>query len=134
MDTIANFLTQIRNAISAGHDNVNTPYSTVREQIAIILKQEGYIAEVTVDDSDTIKKRLLIELGYHYEAGRGRTSTLQTIKRISKPGRRSYVSTKNIPRPLRGLGTVIVSTSQGILTGKEARKLGLGGEVICEIW
>jgi len=134
IDTIADFLTRIRNASLADHDQLQIAYSSVREAIASILKQEGYIRGFTTEEGEPPHKLLVISLQYHAAPGIQRKSRIRTLRRVSKPGRRLYVNHKNIPRPLRGMGTVIISTSDGIITGKEAMKRGLGGEIICVVW
>lgn len=132
-DPIADFLTRIRNAAAASHDSVTVAYSGVRKAIADILKKERYISDYTVNKNESGRKSLIITLSYGARLGQPQ-STMRAINRVSKPGRRVYVNHRNIPRPLRGMGTIIISTSRGITTGKEAVKNGLGGEVICEIW
>lgn len=132
-DPVADFLTRIRNASSVELDTIVSPYSKLREAIAQILKKEGYIENYEVIEETNQPKQLQIQLAYQYDVGARRIAKIRSIKRISKPGRRTYVNHSNIPRPLRGLGTVIVSTSGGILTGKEASKRRLGGELLCEI-
>lgn len=133
-DPIADFLTRIRNAALAGHGDLTTNFSNMRLEIAKILKAEGYIDNFQVLESDTKRKSIHITLAYQDNAGEPRMQSLKTINRVSKPGRRVYVTHKNIPRPLRGIGTVIISTSKGLVTGKSAYKQKLGGEIICEVW
>lgn len=133
-DPIADFLTRIRNARLADHDNLTTTFSNMRVAIAKILKSEGYINDFTIEENEAKRKSIVINLAYRKETGMARQNTLSTINRVSKPGRRVYVTHKNIPRPLRGIGTVIISTSQGLITGKQAYKQKLGGEIICEVW
>lgn len=134
MDTIANFLTQIRNATMANLDTVTVTYSNVRYNIAQILLAEGYISAVKVEEIAPHLKHLVITLAYKNIGGSKRQSKITKLSRVSRPSQRVYASHKSIPRPLRGLGTVIISTSTGIVTGKEAYKKRLGGEVICEVW
>ncbi|WP_067928110.1 30S ribosomal protein S8 [Alicyclobacillus shizuokensis] len=128
-DPIADMLTRIRNANAVGHDKVEVPGSNLKRAVAEILKREGYIrdAEFIADD-----KQGIIRLFLKY--GRNQERVITGLKRISKPGRRVYASRDEIPRVLGGLGIAILSTSKGVLTDKEARKLGVGGEVICYIW
>ncbi|MCL6633583.1 MAG: 30S ribosomal protein S8 [Alicyclobacillus herbarius] len=128
-DPIADMLTRIRNANAVGHDKVEVPGSNLKRALAEILKREGYIrdAEFIPDD-----KQGIIRLFLKY--GRNQERVITGLKRISKPGRRVYASRDEIPRVLGGLGIAILSTSKGVLTDKEARKLGVGGEVICYIW
>lgn len=122
MDTIGNLLTSIRNAEAAGHSTTSVPFSKMSMAVLAILKEEGYI--VDMKETDDAKKRIEITL---VEGIR------HSYKRISKPGRRLYTPSRDIPMVLRGLGMVIVSTSKGLMTGKNARKQNLGGELICEI-
>ncbi|WP_067934873.1 30S ribosomal protein S8 [Alicyclobacillus kakegawensis] len=128
-DPIADMLTRIRNANAVGHDKVEVPGSNLKRAVAEILKREGYIrdAEFIADD-----KQGIIRLFLKY--GRNQERVITGLKRISKPGRRVYASRDEIPRVLGGLGIAILSTSKGVVTDKEARKLGVGGEVICYIW
>ena len=126
VDPIADMLTQIRNAQAVKKSEVKLPYSKVKIAIAKILSSEGYIKDIKVEDES---KFLKIVLKY---TGDG-MPVIQEIKRQSKPGQRIYVKASEIKKILGGLGTSIVSTSRGIMTGKEARKKKLGGELICEI-
>lgn len=125
MDQIADLLSRIRNASMVGKSEVLTSHSKVKESILAILKTEGFLTDFEVKEEDS-KKSIKIQIS--------RTKLPSHLKLISKAGRRVYSKSKEIPKPLRGLGTVIVSTSSGIVTGKEARMKGLGGELICEIW
>ena len=127
-DPIADMLTRIRNAASARRDSLSMPYSKMKEQIARILKDNGYIANYKVNESGTFKA-LEVEL-IDPEAGQSFTA----INRVSKPGRRIYAGVEDIPAVLGGRGIVIVSTSAGVMTGREARRKGLGGELICKVW
>lgn len=127
MDTIADFLTVVRNAGSALHATATVPHSKMKESIARILKEEGYITDYAVE-GDKVKK-LTVTLKYQ-----NRKHVIQVLRRISKPGIRCYVGSKNIPRVLGGLGIVIMSTPRGVMTGVEARKNNCGGEVLCYIW
>lgn len=128
-DPISDMLTRIRNANLAFHESVEIPASKIKTEIARILKEEGYINDFVVDSSSG-NDVLRIFLKY----GPKKEQIITGIKRVSKPGRRVYVGKDKIPRVLRGLGIAIISTSKGLLTDKEARKLGEGGEVICYIW
>ena len=128
-DPIADMLTRIRNANSAGHESVNIPASKIKKAIAQILKDEGYIADYTVI-SDSAQGTIKVDLKY----GPHKEKTIYGIKRISKPGRRVYVKADQVPKVLGGLGIAIISTSKGVITDKEARKYGVGGEVICYVW
>lgn len=124
-DPIADMLTRIRNASSAGLATSNIPYSKIKESIAGILKGNGFIADYSVDTEGF--KTIIVELGE--ESG-----MMTNLSRISKPGRRVYSAAAKIPSVLGGRGIVIVSTSNGLMTGREARKMGLGGELICKVW
>ena len=123
-DPIADMLTRIRNAHLALHKEVSVPSSKMKESIAAILKQEGYVDDVTVDD-----KAITIALKYH----KGRPA-ISGLKRVSKPGRRVYVGSSQIPRVQNGLGICILSTSSGLLDGATAHEKKVGGELLCEIW
>jgi len=126
-DPISDMLTRIRNASRALLPVVELPHSRMKESLAHILKKEGYVAEVSVDGK-TIKK-LKIQLKYQ-----GKKNVIEGLKRVSKPGLRKYVGATEIPRVLGGLGVSIVSTSQGVMTGTQAKKKNLGGELLCYIW
>ena len=125
-DSIADLLTRIRNANTARKSHVVMPYSKLKEQVAGILKDSGFIAGVKVTEAGGFKS-LELELSPDPEA-------ITSLVRVSKPGRRVYTSAKDIPLVLGGRGLVIVSTSGGVMTGREARKKGLGGELICKVW
>ena len=123
-DPIADMLTRIRNAHLALHKEVNVPRSKMKEAMATILKQEGYVEDVRVEDRD-----ITIELKYV----KGRPA-ITGLKRISRPGRRVYVNHHGIPRVQNGLGICILSTSHGVLAGNQAHQMKVGGELLCEIW
>ena len=127
MDTIADMLTIIRNAQAARLRTATVPASKVKAAILTILKKEGFIEDFSQDAEN--KNKITIALRYN-----NRQPAINTIRRISKPGLRIYRKRDSMPRPLRGLGIAIVSTPAGVLTDKEARKLGVCGEVICEVW
>ena len=127
-DPIADMLSRIRNVIIAGHDEVEIPHSVIKSHIANVLKEEGYIAEVK-NAQDGVKKFLILKLKYT-ENGQ---AVINEIKRISKLGRRVYVNRDQIPRVKAGMGISILSTSKGIMTGTNARRLRVGGEVICTV-
>lgn len=129
-DPISDMLTRVRNASKARLDTAVMPSSKLKTEIAKILLEEGYINSFEVSDGENINGILKIYLKY----GSDRKGVIEGLKRISKPGLRVYAEKENIPRVLGGLGTVIISTSQGIMTGKKAKKLGIGGEIICYIW
>lgn len=129
-DPIADMLTRIRNANSARHNTVDIPASRIKEEIAKILCREGFIKKYEIV-GDSVKKNIHITLKY----GRDKNEkVISGIKRISKPGLRVYAGSKEIPVVLNGLGCAIVSTNQGMITDKEARRAGIGGEVIAYIW
>ncbi len=130
MDTIADLLSQIKNAYLAGKSEVRTGWSKMRRNLTEVIAQEGFIDEVKVKKDDKKRKQLVISLTYD---DRGRP-IVTSIKRVSKPGRRVYTTAEKIPFVLGGKGTVIISTSKGLMTGYEARKKNLGGEIICEIY
>jgi small subunit ribosomal protein S8 len=130
-DPIADMLTRIRNANVAMHDEVRMPSSKQKEALAAVLKSEGYIDEFRVEEnSDRPGSTLHITMRYSPE----RSRTISGIQRVSKPGLRVYRKSKEIPRVLGGPGVAVVSTSQGLLTDREARKRNVGGEVLCFVW
>ena len=128
-DPIADLLTRVRNANTARHEIVEVPSSNIKKAIANILLQEGYIKEIQ-EYNDGIVPMLRLSLKY----GQSKERVITGLKRISKPGLRVYCNKEEIPQVLNGLGVAVISTSKGIVTDKEARKLGLGGEVICYVW
>ena len=129
-DPIADMLTRIRNANTAKHDTVDVPASKMKIAIADILVDEGYIAKYDLVEDGSFKT-LHITLKYGVDKSE---KVISGIKRISKPGLRVYANTEDIPRVLGGLGIAILSTNKGVVTDKEARKLGVGGEVLCFVW
>jgi small subunit ribosomal protein S8 len=131
-DPIADMLTRLRNANQAYHEQVTMPYSKIKANIAEVLKAEGYIASWAVEDptDGTVGKRLVVDLKY----GQNRERSLAGIRRVSKPGLRVYAKSDGLPRVLGGLGVAIISTSQGLLTDKQARKRSVGGEVLAFVW
>ena len=128
-DPVADFLTRLRNANQAYHEQVNLPYSKLKSHIAEILKSEGYIAGFTVADAE-VGKTLTVDLKY----GPNRERSIAGIKRVSKPGLRVYAKSTELPRVLGGLGIAILSTSSGLLTDRQAAKKGVGGEVLAYVW
>ena len=128
-DPIADMLTRIRNANKAMHDSATMPTSRMKEEIARLLKEEGYITDFQVDEGESFNT-LTIQLKY----GRNRDRVLTNLKRVSKPGRRVYARKDRLPRVLGGMGTAILSTSGGLITSKTAEERGVGGEVVCFIW
>jgi small subunit ribosomal protein S8 len=129
-DPIADMLTRIRNAAKARLDSVAMPSSSVKSEIAKIMFQEGYISSYEVIDGGSTGEILKIHLRYSGD----KSGVIAGLKRISKPGLRVYSEKAKIPRILGGLGTIIITTSKGVMTGKKAKELGIGGEVICYIW
>jgi small subunit ribosomal protein S8 len=129
-DPIADFLTCIRNAAAAKHQRVDVPASKLKTEIARILKEEGYISTYKLVDENKTRKTLRVFLKYTPD----RTSVITGLKRISKPGARRYVSVMEIRQVVGGLGISIMTTPQGLLSGRSARKARLGGEVLCEVW
>ena len=128
-DPIADMLTRIRNGLIARHDSVTIPASNIKKSIAKILLDEGYIKSFDVID-DGVQGQIKVTLKY----AAGRESVIKGLKRISKPGLRVYARNDEIPKVLGGLGIAIISTSNGVMTDKEARKAGIGGEVLAYIW
>ena len=129
-DPIADMLTRIRNANTAKHDTVDIPASKMKISIAEILYKEGYIKNFDLVDVDGFKS---IHITLKYGADKNE-KVITGLRRISKPGLRVYANSADLPRVLGGLGTAIISTNHGVITDKEARKLGVGGEVLCYIW
>lgn len=128
-DPIADMLTRIRNANLALHDAVEMPGSKLKAEIARVLRDEGYIADYEVREGE-VGTDLVVRLKYD----RDRRRVISGLERISKPGRRVYVDRDGVPRVLGGMGIAVMSTSQGVITGHEARRRGIGGEVICSVW
>ncbi len=134
IDPIADMLTRIRNAIAVGQSVVTMPSSNMKVAIARILKDEGYIEDYqVVEYEEQPRYRLVIRLKYVGER-RDRRPVITGLERVSKPGRRVYTSAKDIPWVRSGMGIVILTTPKGVLTGQQARRLGVGGEVICYVW
>ena len=129
-DPIADMLTRIRNANTAKHDTVDVPASKMKLAIANILVDEGYIAKYDLVEDGAFKT---IHITLKYGADKNE-KVISGLKRISKPGLRVYANTEDIPKVLGGLGTAIISTNKDVVTDKEARKLGVGGEVLCFVW
>jgi len=127
-DSIADMLTRIRNAIGAELPDVSMPHTKTKENIAKILKQEGYISGFS-SSGEKATKKLTVELKYQ-----GRKSVIEGLKRISRPGLRRYVGSDEVPRVRNGLGTAIVSTSKGVITGRDARRQNVGGELLAYVW
>jgi small subunit ribosomal protein S8 len=128
-DPIADMLTRVRNANKALHAQVEMPASAQKIELARVLKDEGYIANYSVTKDGSFAN-LVIELKYTD----GRRRVISQVKRVSKPGRRIYAKKDNLPKVLGGLGTAVISTSRGLMTAREAQRLGVGGEVVCFVW
>ncbi|MBP2028030.1 small subunit ribosomal protein S8 [Acetoanaerobium pronyense] len=128
-DPIADMLTRVRNASSVHHDTVDVPASNIKKELARILLEEGYIKGYDVIEDG---KQGLIRIQLKY--GKTGEKVITGIKKISKPGMRVYADKTNVPKVLNGIGISVISTSKGILTDKQARELGVGGEVICYVW
>ena len=128
-DTIADMLTRIRNALIAKHDTVDVPASQIKKAIAQILLEEGYIKGYELK-ANGIEKTIRIQLKY----GKNKQRVIVGIRRVSRPGLRVYARKDEMPKVLNGLGTAVVSTSKGVMTDRDARKLGVGGEVLAYVW
>ncbi len=128
-DPIADMLTRVRNALQAGHPNVLMPASRLKIEIARVLREEGYIRGYDVQE-DKGKRTLRLQLRY---AGK-KQPVMLGLKRVSRPGLRVYTKQANIPRVYGGVGTAILSTPRGVMTGEQARRLGVGGEILCQVW
>jgi small subunit ribosomal protein S8 len=131
-DTTADFLTRIRNGLRAQHDAVEAPASRLSAEIARILVEQGYIEGYEMRERDPRRAGdwVVVRLRYTDE----RQPVISGLRRVSRPGRRTYVDAKHIPKVLGGMGTTILSTSQGVMTGHDARQRGIGGEVLAEVW
>jgi small subunit ribosomal protein S8 len=131
-DPIADFLTRVRNGITAAHEEVEIPSSKLKREMARILKEQGYIRdfEIEAPTPDHPGEIIRVSLKYTDE----RRSAITGLKRVSRPGQRTYVGHTEIPKVLGGMGTAIVSTSRGVMTGHEARDAGVGGEVVAHVW
>ena len=131
-DPIADMLTRIRNAQMRLHPTVSMPSSKVKVELARVLKEEGYIEDFKVLPQ---KPQAVLSITLKYVGDRrSRRSVITGLERVSKPGRRVYVGKKEIPWVLSGMGTAVVTTSQGMMTGQKARRLGVGGEILCKVW
>ncbi len=129
-DPIADYLTSIRNAVAAKHRMVEVPASKMRKNVTKILFEKGYILNYKFEDDKGPQGTIKIALKYHPVT---KTSAISDIKRVSRPGLRNYVGADELPRVINGLGIAVLSTSKGVITDKEARNLGIGGEVICYV-
>jgi small subunit ribosomal protein S8 len=131
-DPIADMLTRVRNALRRQHPAVSIPHSNTNEAIAAVLKEEGYIEDYQVLPE---KPRAVLRIKLKYVGDRrNRESVITDLQRVSKPGRRIYVATDEIPWVLNGMGIAVLTTSRGVMTGHKARRLGIGGEVLCKVW
>jgi small subunit ribosomal protein S8 len=128
-DPVADMLARVKNANKALHETVAMPSSRMKQEIARLLKEEGYIKDYRVEKGDSFDT-LIVELKF----GKNRERIITDLKRISKPGRRVYAQKDRLPRVLGGMGTAIMSTSSGLVTSRKAQELGVGGEVVCFIW
>ena len=134
LDPISDMLTRIRNASRAGHSEVLVPFSRFKLKIAEIMKKKGFIAGVeTVEESDS-RKKIRMPLKYLKDEKSRPTPYIQGLRRVSRQGQRIYAGKKEIPFTKKGYGFAVVSTSRGLMTSDDARKAGVGGEIICEIW
>jgi len=131
MDPISNMLTQIRNAQERFHREIKLPSSKLKVEICRILKEEGFISDYRVVEQDS---RASLQVTLKYKGKRGREKVLSSIERVSRPGQRVYVSVGEIPRVRNGLGIAILSTPQGVMTGKQAKTKRVGGEVLVHVW
>ncbi len=130
-DPVADFLTRIRNGISAAHETVEIPTSKLKVELARILEEQGYIRSYQVRENEQGPGNVLVVQLKYTEA---RVSVISGLKRVSRPGRRTYADSKHIPKVLGGMGTAIMTTSRGVLTGHQARQQGVGGEVVAYVW
>ena len=131
-DPIADFLTRVRNAIRAAHETVDVPASTLKGELARILDEQGYIESFAIMPAPDGGAGQVIQIRLKYTDER--RSAITGLRRVSRPGRRTYVDSKSIPKVLGGMGTSIVSTSRGVMTGHDARAAGVGGEVLAQVW
>jgi small subunit ribosomal protein S8 len=128
-DPVSDYLTRVRNALSVQHDQVEVPASRLKKEMTRILKEQGYIRDYSVEPT-AVGELIRIELKYTGE----RQPVITGLQRVSRPGRRQYVGAGDVPRVLGGMGTAIVSTSRGVMSGHEAKQEGVGGEVVAYVW
>jgi small subunit ribosomal protein S8 len=128
-DPLADLLTRIRNAFRAGHEKTDVPYSKIKEEIVKILKDEGFLANYRI-----IEEKPVSLLRVYLKYGPDRVAALRVLQRVSKPGRRIYAAKDRVPRVVGGMGVAVVSTSEGLLTDRECRRRGIGGEVLLKAW
>jgi|TARA_B100002052_G_scaffold271899_1_gene273145 small subunit ribosomal protein S8 len=129
-DPISDMLTRIRNACEKRHQTTNIPASRMSRSIAKVLQQEGFISEIA-EEGEGVKKHLVLSLKY---SGKQRVPTIRSVQRVSKPGLRIYTNRRDLPKVLGGLGVAIISTSKGVMSDRDARKEGVGGEVLCYVY
>ena len=131
-DPVSDYLTRVRNAIGAGHAELEVPASKLKVEMSRILAEQGYIDgyDVRPAEGGAAGDRIHVRLKYT----ENRTSVISGLRRVSRPGQRTYVDAKHVPKVLGGMGTTIMSTSQGVMTGHDARKAGVGGEVVAQVW
>ena len=129
-DPISDMLTRIRNASEKRHQSTKIPASRMARSIARVLQQEGFIADIS-EDGEGINRKLVLELKY---SGKHRQPTIRRVQRVSRPGLRIYKNTRQLPKVLGGLGVAIISTSRGVMSDRDARKQGVGGEVLCYVY
>jgi small subunit ribosomal protein S8 len=129
-DPISDMLTRIRNASEKRHERTRIPASKMSRSIASVLQQEGFIANIS-EEGEGIERQLVLELKY---SGKHRQPTIRRVQRVSKPGLRIYKNNRQLPKVLGGLGVAIISTSRGVMSDRDARKQGVGGEVLCYIY
>jgi small subunit ribosomal protein S8 len=130
-DPISDYLTRLRNALAAEHDEVEIPASKLKRELSRILKEQGYIRDFVVEPGRIGE---VIKLQLKYTDDRDRLPVIKGIQRVSRPGRRRYVDSSEVPRVQGGMGTAIVSTSSGVMTGHDAKRQGVGGEVVAYVW
>jgi small subunit ribosomal protein S8 len=128
-DPVADYLTRVRNALAVEHDEVEIPASSLKTEMTRILKEQGYISDYSVEPT-AVGELIRIQLKYTGD----RQPVITGLKRVSRPGRRHYVGSKDVPRVLGGMGTAILSTSRGLMSGHEAKQQGVGGEVVAYVW
>ena len=136
IDSISDMLTRIRNASAVGHSVVVVPMSKLKYAIAQVLAKEGFIekADRVVDENNEKRENIHITLKYNHISSTVKKPAIENIRQVSKQGQRAYIKKENIHKVRNGFGISVISTSQGVMSGKDARKKGLGGEVICELW
>jgi len=129
-DPIADMLTRIRNAVQVRHESLELPSSRMKTSLLKLIAEEGFISSFSASENDSIEKKIEIQLRYYED----KTPVIQGLKRVSKPGLRVYVGKNEVPRYFGGLGVAFMSTSKGVMTGQQARRQGVGGELLFYIW